>query len=280
MASTISPEDFKFLSDLVMREAAIVLDKGKEYLVTSRLDPLAKELGNEGISGLVRALRNNPTSKLRAQVVDAMTTNETLFFRDSHPFDTLSQHILPELLKARSETRTLDIWCGAASTGQEPYSLAMLLREKFPQLSTWRVRITATDISPTALDRARAGRYTQMEVGRGLPARYMVKYLSRVGTEYEMNSDIRSMIDFKIFNLASNWPPMGPFDVIFMRNVLIYFSRETKQEIVNKAARILRPDGALLLGSTESLLSMETNVKREQFEKTTFYRPNTGTTKP
>lgn len=273
MTSTISPEDFAFLRDLVMKEAAIVLEPGKEYLATSRLDPVARKEGLEGIPGLVRALRMPASSKLRDQVIDAMTTNETLWFRDAHPFETLQSTIVPELIKARQNTRAIDIWCAAASTGQEPYTIAMIIKDAFPQLNGWRVRITGTDISPTALEKAHHGTYSQMEMGRGLPAKYMVNYFTRQGVNYQINPNIRAMVDFKLFNLAGNWPPMGPFDLIFIRNVLIYFNQETKNQIINKAENTLRSDGKLFLGSTESLLNISHKLDRETYGKTTCYRP-------
>jgi chemotaxis protein methyltransferase CheR len=272
VTTTISPEDFGFLRDLVMKEAAILLEPGKEYLATSRLEPVARKEGLDGIPGLVKALRtHNP--KLREQVVDAMTTNETLWFRDAHPFETLRTTVLPQLIDSRANTRTLDIWCAAASTGQEPYTIAMLIKESFPQLASWKVRITGTDISPTALDKAKHGQYSQMEMGRGLPAKYMVNYFTRAGVNYQINPNIRAMVDFKLFNLAGIWAPMGPFDLIFIRNVLIYFSQETKGQIINKAERLLRPDGKLFLGSTESLLNIPNDLVRETHGKTTCYSP-------
>jgi chemotaxis protein methyltransferase CheR len=273
MTATISPEDFAFLRDLVMKEAAIVLEPGKEYLATSRLDPVARKEGLEGIPGLVRALRSPAATKLREAVIDAMTTNETLWFRDAHPFETLQTTIIPDLMTKRAATRTIDIWCAAASTGQEPYTIAMILKDAFPQLNGWRVRILGTDISPTALEKAHLGTYSQMEMGRGLPAKYMVNYFSRQGVNYQINPNIRAMVDFKLFNLAGNWPAMGPFDLIFIRNVLIYFNQETKNQIINKAEKLVRPDGKLFLGSTESLLNISHNLERETYGKTTCYRP-------
>lgn len=272
---TISPEDFSYLRDLVQREAAIVLEAGKEYLATSRLEPVAKQEGLEGIPGLVRALRANPGGRLRDQVVDAMTTNETLWFRDSHPFDTLQTKLIPELVKQRQAVRKLNIWCAAASTGQEPYTIAMVIKD-MPILAGWQIRILGTDISPSALDRARSGKYSQMEMGRGLPAKYMVKNFTRSGVDYQINPDIRAMVDYKLFNLAGAWPPMGVFDLVFIRNVLIYFSQETKSQIVNKAANLLAPGGSLLLGSTESLLNVPTKLQRVQYEKTICYQPSNG----
>lgn len=273
MSATIAPEDFQYVRELIYREAALVLDTGKEYLAISRLDPLARSEGLTDVAGLVRALRSDPSSPLRFAVVDAMTTNETLWFRDTHPFNSLRETILPELIAARASTRRLDIWCGAASTGQEPYSLAMLLTEHFPQLSTWTVRILATDISPTALAKARSGEYTQMEMGRGLPAKLMVSHFSRNGVNWQISPLIRAMVDFQPFNLAGNWASMGPFDLVFMRNVLIYFNHQTKTEIVGKVPRVLRPDGYLILGSTESLLNIPNDFSRVTHGKTICYQP-------
>ena len=271
-APTITPEDFAFVSQMLMKEAAIVLESGKEYLAVSRLAPLARQLELGEISDLVKGLRTNPHGPLKGHVVDAMTTNETLWFRDTHPFDTLRDSIIPELMKERATKRSIDIWCAAASTGQEPYTLAMMLTEAFPQLASWRVRIIASDISPSAISRAKTGRYTQMEIGRGLPAKYLVKYFSRVGAEFEISPAIRKMVDFKVMNLAAPWPPYGTFDMVFVRNVLIYFNQQTKADIINKAEKLLRPDGYLFLGSTESLLGVNTELKRDQRGKTTCYR--------
>ncbi len=276
MTSTIAPEDFQFVRELIYREAALVLESGKEYLATSRLEPLARKQGLDGIPELVRALRASPSSPLRFDVVDAMTTNETLWFRDTHPFDSLRDSIVPELMKSRATTKSLDIWCAAASTGQEPYSLAMLLREHFPQLNSWRVRILATDISPSAIERAKHGEYSQMEMGRGLPAKLMVSHFTRNGVNWQISPAIRAMVDFKLFNLAGNWPPMGPFDLVFIRNVLIYFNHQTKTDIVGKAHRVLRSDGYLILGSTESLLNIPNDFSRVTHGKTTCYQPGAG----
>ncbi len=276
MKGVIEAGDFAFLRDLVMREAAIVLEPGKEYLASTRLEPVARKEGLEDVAALVRALRAQPRGKLHQAVIDAMTTNETLWFRDAHPFETLKQSVLPELIEKRAAKKSLNIWCSAASTGQEPYTLAMILRDNFPNLLNWKIRIVATDISNAALDRARSGLYTQMEMGRGLPASYMVKYFTRAGVDYQISQEIRAKVDFKVLNLAGMWPYLGTFDLVLIRNVLIYFNQETKGEIVNKAAKILEPDGYLMLGSTESLLNIKTNLERVMHDKTSCYRPKAG----
>lgn len=273
MKAAIEPSDFAFLRDLVMRESAIVLEAGKEYLASTRLEPVARKEGLDDVAALVRELRAKPHGKLRDAVIDAMTTNETLWFRDAHPFESLKKSIIPELIEKRANKKSLNIWCGAASTGQEPYTVAMILRDSFPKLLDWKIRIVATDISNAALDRARTGRYTQMEMGRGLPASYMVKYFTRKGVEYEINPEIRAQVDFKVLNLASGWPYIGTFDLVLIRNVLIYFNQETKGQIVNKAAKVLEPDGYLMLGSTESLLNINVNLDRVMHDKTACYRP-------
>lgn len=271
----LSTDEFGYLRDMVLREAAIVLDSSKEYLAQSRLEPVAKKAGfTGGVPELIRALRSDATGRLRDQVVDAMTTNETLFFRDSHPFDTLRDLIIPELMQKRRATRTLDIWCAAASTGQEPYSILLLLQESFPELNSWRINFVGTDISPSALERARQGRYTQMEVNRGLPAKMLVKHFERAGLDWQINPEIQRRMQFKILNLASEWPPIGQFDLIFMRNVLIYFNQKTKGEIIERARRVLRPDGYFFLGSTESMLGVQTKFERVQHNKTVCYRPS------
>lgn len=270
---TISSVDFDYVRELVERESAIKLDKGKEYLAQARLEPLARKAGYADIGGLVAELRTGRNHQLRASVVDAMTTNETLFFRDAHPFEHLERHLLPEMIAARAPQRRLDIWCAAASTGQEPYSIVMLLRDRFPQLDDWHIRVLATDLSAQAIERARTGRYTQMEVNRGLPAKLLVRFFSRAGTEWQIAPEIRASVEFQQQNLAGDWPAMGPFDLVFMRNVLIYFSTETKRSVLTRAQRVLRPDGYLLLGATESTVNLDVGLERVVAGKSTCYRP-------
>lgn len=268
--ATIAAEDFDYLRKIVLQEAAIVLAAGKEYLAQSRLEPLARERGLPDVGALVKAMRTDATGRIKAEIVDAMTTNETLFFRDVHPFETLRSTIIPDLIEKRRSQRSLDIWCAAASTGQEPYSILMVLKE-FPELATWRIRLLGTDISESAIARAKDGKYSQMEVNRGLPMKQLITNFTRVGTEWQINQEFRAAAQYKLFNLASNWPTIGPFDLVFMRNVLIYFSAETKQQIIDKVARVVRPDGYFMLGSTESLMNIKTNFQRVQHGKSTCY---------
>lgn len=273
-AATITPTDFDFLSGLVRDRSAIVIDPGKEYLVTSRLAPVAKSAGLEDIGALVRNVRSNPRSPLTEQVIDAMTTNETLFFRDVHPFESLHLHILPELIEARRDFRSLNVWCAASSSGQEPYSLAMLLHEHFPELASWRVRITATDISPTMVERARGGRYSQLEVNRGLPANLLVKHFARDGAHWVLDPKIRSLVTFEQLNLIDAWPQIVQSDLVMIRNVLIYFDAETKENILDRIRGLLSPVGVLMVGSSETIQAG--SWTRHVHDRTSYYRPTKG----
>ena len=221
--------EFEYIRQVVHDGSAIVLEPGKEYLAEARLLPLAHREGFGTLQELVSRMRGDPASLLRRKVVEAMTTNETSFFRDLHPFEALRKHVLPDLSAVRASERRLNIWCAACSTGQEPYSIAMLLREHFSHLKTWSVRLIASDLSAEILARAREGRYNQLEVNRGLPAVLLVKYFQQRASEWRIADDIRSMVEFVEINLAKAWPPLPSMDVILMRNVLIYFGLETKK---------------------------------------------------
>lgn len=270
--TTVSATDFEFLRGLLRSKSAIVLDDGKEYLVESRLAPVLREAQLPSIRDLVHLLRGrNPA--LEGKVVDAMTTNETSWFRDIHPFEALRTTLLPELIERRRATQDITIWCAAASSGQEPYSLAMLIREHFPQLSGWSVRILATDLSPSMIERARGGRYSQLEMNRGLPAAYLVKYFERVGAEWQVKSEIRSMVEYKLLNLAEPWPTMPALDMLFIRNVLIYFDRDTKRNILGNVRKVLRPEGILVLGSSETTFNIDDGWASRTIGKAILYQP-------
>lgn len=264
--------DFDYVRHFVRDQAAIVLEPGKEYLVEARLHTLAKTENLASVDVLVSELRAHPNNGLHRKVVDAMTTNETSFFRDIHPFEMLKKHLLPELLARQSAKRQLNFWCGAASAGQEPYSVMMIIAENFPELLAWDFKFVATDLCTTVLAKAKAGRYSQLEVNRGLPASLLVKYFTRQGTEWEFRNDLRKLIDFRELNLVKEWPMLPPLDVIFLRNVLIYFDVETKKAILAKARRHLRPGGYLLLGGAETTLNVDNAFERVVFDKTTCYR--------
>ena len=215
----MTAQDFEYVCRFVRDRSAIVLDAGKEYLVESRLGPLAARLQLGSVADLIGRLRTGRDAALGTRVIEAMVTNETLFFRDVQPFDTLRRTVLPELIRRRAGERRLDVWCAACSTGQEPYSLAILLREYFPALAAWRVGILATDLSAEVLGRAREGRYTQLEVNRGLPAALLLKYFRQHAAVWELADDVRRMVEFRELNLVREWPPLPRFDLVFLRNV-------------------------------------------------------------
>jgi len=271
----ITATDFDYLCDVVRRDSAIVLEAGKEYLFESRLQPVARKHGLEGIGEIVRQIRSG-SGDLRKQVVDAMTTNETSWFRDKHPWDALREAIVPALLEARGSAQ-LTIWCAACSSGQEPYTLALLLREHFPQEWARRsFRIIATDLSPSMLERAKAGRYSQLEVGRGIPAPMLVRWFARHGIEWELDPEVRSVVEFRPLNLAdrATWSSIPPtLDLVLLRNVLIYFDAPTKAEILTGVKARLRPEGALMLGSSETTLGLVECFDRAQAGPTIYYRP-------
>ncbi len=271
-AAALQASDFEYIRAFVRDEAAIVLEPGKEYLVESRLGSVVRAAGLGSIAALVQELRRQSPNGLHRSVVEAMTTNETSFFRDISPFDAMRSVVLPALQSARASERRLRIWCGAASTGQEPYSLAMLLLEHFPALASWDVRITATDISREVLDRARAGRYSQLEVNRGLPASMLAKYFERAGPEWIIRDAVRKLVRFEELNLVRSWTAIPACDVVFLRNVLIYFDIPTKRDILDRARRVLRPDGYLFLGSAETTTNIVTGFVREPAGKTSCYR--------
>ncbi len=261
---------FERVQRLVYSLAGIVLENGKEYLVEARLAPIAKTHGFTRIEELIAQLDIKPD--LIAQVVEAMTTNETSFFRDHRPFELVHKKIMPELLLKREERRTLDIWCAACSSGQEPYSVAMLLHDNFPELASWRVRILATDISSAILERARCARFSQLEVNRGLGAAQLVKHFHREGLQWELKPELRNMVNFTQLNLIANWPILPTFDLVFLRNVMIYFDVETKRKVLAKLSERVAQGGYIFLGGGESTLNIDTNLERVEFENSACYR--------
>src|SRR5439155_414218 len=230
----LAEQDFRYIQDLVRERAAIVLEPGKEYLAVTRLDPLVRRAGLGSLSELVAALREGRTSALHEDVVDALTTNETTWFRDVHPFESLRTHVLPDLIERKRLSRTLCIWSAGCSSGQEPYSVAMLVRDEFPELDGWQISITGTDVSAGMLERAQAGRYGQIEVNRGLPAHLLVKHFRRVGVGWELDAGIRSMVRFQRQSLMEPWTNLPPMDLVLMRNVMTYFDVATKREALGR----------------------------------------------
>lgn len=269
----LTMQAFQFVSDLVRREAAIVLEPGKEYLVESRLAPVARKAGFPTLDAFLEHIRTAPkSSPLLYQIVDALTTNETLFFRDHHPFEALKKDILPQLIESRKAVRKLSIWSAASSTGQEAYSLAMLIRDQFPQIASWNVRIIGTDLSTTVLDQAKSGSYSQLEVNRWLPAPMLIKYFDKVDGRWVIKEDLRKMCEFRAMNLTTPWPMMQPFDLIFIRNVLIYFDTATKQGILKRMKTVLLPHGSLFLGTAETTINLDPEWVPVKAGNTTVFR--------
>lgn len=252
----MNSQDFQLLSTLVKERSGLILTEDKVYLLESRLVPLARRRGLNTLEDLAGELRRTNDEKLKEDITEAMTTNETFFFRDNKPFDIFKENILPHLLKARSGQKSLRIWNAACSTGQEPYSLAMLLKEEAAKLTGWRVEILATDISNEVLEKAKAGLYSQFEVQRGLPIQLLIKYFQQMGEMWQIDSSIRAMVKFEKLNLLENFSRVGGFDVIFCRNVLIYFDNTTKAKVLNQMQNILAKDGALFLGGAETVLGI------------------------
>lgn len=273
---TLTGADFTYIADLVRQRSAIVLEPGKEYLVESRLLPIAREIGVDSVAGLVHQLRRATGTALRDQVVEAMTTNETSFFRDVHPFTALADTVLPELVEARRPHRRIDVWCAAASSGQEPYSIAMLLDELVGTEPGWQTRVLATDLSPRMLDRTQLGVYSQLEVNRGLPVQRLLRHFEREGHQWRAKENLRAMIRTQPVNLDGAWPAMPSMDVVMLRNVLIYFDVPTKKRILARVRDVLRPDGYLFLGGAETTLGLDDSYERVQVGRAPAYRLRSG----
>ncbi len=268
----MTPLDYDFLRKLLKERSGLDLSADKQYLVESRLMPLARKAGLAGIPELVQKMKSGAEA-LTVEVVEAMTTNETFFFRDKIPFDHLRDTILPTLLQSRASRKTLRIWSAAGSTGQEPYSIAMVLKERAAALSGWRIEIVATDLSQEVLEKSRAGIYSQFEVQRGLPIQLLVKYFTQIGELWQINSELRGMVQHKQLNLLQDFSHLGKFDVIFCRNVLIYFDQDTKIGIFERMAKVIEPDGMLMLGAAESVVGI-TDAFRPCPDKRGLYLPN------
>jgi chemotaxis protein methyltransferase CheR len=273
----VTPLDYEFLRKLLKERSGLDLSADKQYLVESRLVPLARKAGLAGISELVQKIRSG-TDPLTADVVEAMTTNETFFFRDKIPFDHLREAVLPELMQARASRRSLRIWCAASSSGQEPYSIAMCLKGLGAALAGWRIEILATDLSQAVLEKSKAGIFSQFEVQRGLPIQMLVKHFTQVGELWQLNADIRAMVQHRQLNLLQDFSHLGTFDVIFCRNVMIYFDQDTKTGIFDRLAKVLEADGVLALGAAESVVGISDAFKPYP-ERRGLYRPNAARTR-
>ncbi len=272
---TLTTTSFDWVRQLVHRESAIVLAPGKEYLVEARLLPIARSMGLPDVGQLVDSVRSRPSPESTRKIVEALTTNETSWFRDGDPFTALTSTVLPSLLTARGPAERLQIWSAASSSGQEPYTIAMLLEDAMPNAST-RVAITATDLSREMVERTRAGKFSQLEVNRGLPAPMLVRHFTRAGSEWQVSPSLRRMVTASQCNLAAPLPRMGPFDVVYLRNVLIYFDLPTKQAILRRVRALMRPDGWLFLGAAETTLGVDDSWERVVIGRSSAYRPLKG----
>jgi len=268
----VTPLDYEFLRKLLKERSGLDLSADKQYLLESRLIPLARRAGVPGLPELVQKLKGGAEA-LIAEVVEAMTTNETFFFRDKVPFDHFKGTIMPEMLHARASRRSLRIWCAASSTGQEPYSIAMCLKELGAALTGWRVEIIATDLSQGVLEKSRAGLFSQFEVQRGLPIQLLVKHFTQTGELWQLNADVRAMVQFRQLNLLQDFSHLGVFDIIFCRNVLIYFDQDTKTNVFGRLAKVIEPDGFLIMGSAETVVGL-TEAFKPYPERRGLYIPN------
>jgi chemotaxis protein methyltransferase CheR len=268
----MTDRDFDAVRRLLREYSAIVLDADKRYLVESRLAPLLRQRGLKSIGDLLAQLRDPPDGALHRQIVEALVTSESSFFRDHHPFEALRKVVMPDLINRRRAQRRLEIWCAASAAGQEPYSVALLIREHFPELAGWKIGLLATDLSREVLARAREGRYNQIEVNRGLPAALLVKYFEQHGADWQLRPAVRGAVEFREINLARPWPSLPPMDLILIRNVMIYFDVETKKSILERVARLLRPDGYMLLGGAETTINLHDSYRRIEPLKAGFYQ--------
>jgi chemotaxis protein methyltransferase CheR len=252
--------EFDFLRKFLRDRSGLVLSDDKQYLIESRLVPVARRNGLASISEIVAKLRTQAPA-LEAAVVEAMTTNESFFFRDKTPFEHLRDEMMPALLAARAGQKKLRIWCAAASTGQEPYTIAMILADMAAKIAGWRIEILGTDLSTEVLDRAKAGLYTQFEIQRGLPIQLLMKHFTQKGDQWEISPAIRSMVQYRPLNLLRDFSSLGQFDIVFCRNVLIYFDQGTKIDVLSRICRMLAPDGYLTLGAAETVVGLTAAFK-------------------
>jgi chemotaxis protein methyltransferase CheR len=268
----ITPDSFEFIRTVLRERSANRLEDDKSYLVETRLLPLARRQGCHSVEEFVAQLRGNRPDALLDAVVEAMVIHETSFFRDGLPFDSLKQRVVPEVVRARTVERRLNIWSAACATGQEPYSVAMALREASVVPAGWQVRVLASDLSATLLDRARRGRYTALEVSRGLTPVQLGRWFHRDGEGWQICDELRGAVEFRSIRLETAWPVLPPMDVVLLRNVLIYFDAPTRQRILERVRRLLRPDGYLLLGGAEMLHNLDEGLVLAEDVPGGYYR--------
>ena len=269
----MTPSEYDYLRTYLKERSGLVLSSDKQYLIESRLMPVARQEGLDTISALVAKLKTPLGRSAGERVVEAMTTNESFFFRDKTPFDLFSNVMLPQMMEARKSQRKIRIWCAAASTGQEPYSLAMILKDMGLKASSFRFEIIGTDISREVLERAKTGTYSQFEVQRGLPIQMLLDNFTQKGDVWEISSAIRQMVQFRPLNLFDNFSSLGTFDIVFIRNVLIYFEQAAKVEILERVAKQMAPDGYMVLGAAETVVGL-TDAFRAIPGSRGLYQPN------
>ena len=270
--TTLTADTISFVCSTVRERSAIELDGSKSYLIEARLAPVARENGFASITDLIQGVRGKRWPELESRMVEAMTTNETSFFRDIHPFEALRKTLLPEIRVRNASRRTLNIWSAACSTGQEIYSVAMHLREHFPELPAWKVQMIGTDLSDEVLNKARAAKFSQIEVNRGLSAGLLMKYFQRDGMQWQLQPEVRNMATFTKLNLIERWPTLPSMDIVFLRNVLIYFAPETKRLILEKVRKVMAPKAVLFLGAAETTMGLDDSFERVQVDNSVFYR--------
>jgi chemotaxis protein methyltransferase CheR len=269
----VTPQDYDYLRKLLKQRSGLVLSAEKQYLAESRLLPVARKHGLNGLGELVARLKTGAAGELAVEVTEAMTTNESFFYRDKVPFEHFRDTIMPALIAARAREKRIRIWCTAASTGQEPYSLAMALKGMSVALAGWRIELLATDLSNEVLTKAKNGIYSQFEVQRGLPIHLLVRHFTQVGEAWQIAPELRAMVQFRPLNLLNDFTPLGMFDVVFCRNVLIYFDQELKIDVLNRLARQMPSDGFLVLGAAETVVGL-TDAFKPMGDKRGLYAPN------
>jgi chemotaxis protein methyltransferase CheR len=268
----LSRASYEFVRTILRERSAHVLDDGKEYLVDARLLPVARRHGFQSVDDLVLHLRNQKTETLLAELVEAMAITETQFFRDGHPFEVLRQKVIPELVERRATHRSLTIWSAACSSGQEAYSVAILLRHFFPELCGWKVRLIASDLSASMLERARQGWYSELELSRGVSSELRQAYFRKEEDGWQIREELRSMLEVRHINLSGIWPVLPPLDLVLLRNVLIYFDLPTKRLILERIRGLLQPDGYLLLGGAETTHNLDDTFVPVSFGQVSFFR--------
>ncbi len=269
---TLATGEIDLVRQIVLERAGIALTADQGYRVEARLEALARREGIGTTSEVVDRVRRRADQSLTDRLVESLTTNETSFFRDPPLFDALAKEMLPGLILARTRTRELSIWSAASSTGQEAYTVAILLREKFPSIRDWKVTVIGTDLSDEVLARAREGRFSPIEANRGMPAALLIRYFTKVGVDWQVKPEVRAMVQFQKLNLVGTWPALPVFDIVFLRNVLIYFSVATKQQVIRHVRTHLARDGYLLLGAAETLYTVDDSFERIQWNKAAAYR--------